>query len=67
MNIRTALILLLEFVLALGLIAAAIWAIEYFILGGPMPAKIRMVIAIAFLILLAIFLLGGGRPPLVTW
>lgn len=66
MNIRTALILLLEFILALGLIAAAIWAVEYFI-GVALSAKARMIIAIACFILLALFLLGGGRPPMVTW
>lgn len=65
MNIRTALILLLELVLTVGVIAGGIWVIERFM--GRVPDLVKIGLAIVLVLLFLIFLVGGGRPPLITW
>lgn len=65
MNIRTALILLLEVVLTLAVIAGVLWAIETYI--SPVPRLVKITIAIVLVILFLLFLVGGVRTPLITW
>lgn len=65
MNIREALILLLELVLTVGVIAGAIWIVERFLF--KVPDLVKLGIALVLILLFLIFLVGGGRPPLITW
>lgn len=65
MNIRSALVLLLEVILTLAVIAAVLWAIETYI--APIPGIVKITIAVVLVILFLLFLLGGAHVPLITW
>lgn len=65
MNIRHALVLLLELVLTVAVIAFAIWIFEKYI--GKIPDLVKVTIAIVLVILLLLALLGAIPAPLITW
>lgn len=65
MNIRTALVLLLEVILTLAIIYGVLWAIETYI--APIPRMIKITIAVVLVILFLLYLLGGAHMPLITW